>query len=436
MQKFGIWFQKKWHIFSGCCFLLSAALLLCLLLNAGTGTATPPAGGTEGDAGKPVGLSKFTIVANEENWEVANKLAVDLKLQYNVGLPVVKASEFTGNYGIYLDTVGFNSYGGYKYDISWEQTKEKAGLYINGSGLSLDTAIEKLLKNGFSQTDAFPFGLTEPISGYEWNAGEVNMTALGFTLDASSCRELFTGVTLYEMKYKSFAYGKVTAYAVVVDADAPVELKVAAADWNETHNAENPAPKHTVTEYSTMLKEAGYEVLAITNAGFYDLNNGKTNLPLGMQIVDGKVKHEPSTENPKHTDNWFGMTTKGKYVISNTEGYRSTYEGSIVQGVGGGLLLMKDGVPCFPSAGVDFRTVVGTTRDGDLVILAMGSANYAVVTQVMMDMNVDVQNILNLDGGGSTTLHTLKEDGELSRFVCETPMEREVADSIAIVKKK
>lgn len=435
MNKFGTWLQKKWHICSGCCFLLSAALLLALLLNAGAGTVAPSTGDTNPTENQPVTLADFTIVTDKENMETANALAVDLKLDHNVSLKVVETGEFTGKYGIYIDTADFNTYGGYKYSINWEETADGAAMYVNGSGESLVTAIELFLKN-LKDPTTFPFGMESPVVGYEWNTDDVNMTALGFGLDEQSKRELHPGVELWEMKYKSFAYGKVTAYAVVVKADADAQLKTVAADWNETHNTENPAPKHTVEEYSEMLIDEGYEVLAISNAGFYDLNTTKTNIPLGLQIVDGVVKHEPSTENSKNTDNWFGVTNRGEYIISNTEGYNTTYEGRIAQGVGGGLVLMKDGVPTISSTSVDFRTVVGVTKNNDMILLSIPSANYAVAVQVFMDMDLDVDMILNLDGGGSTTLHTLNEEGNLVRFVCETPIEREVADAIAIVKKK
>ena len=440
MHKFGNWLRKSWNICSGTCFLLSAALLLFLLLNVpqGAGAAPIPPSNTDAPTSAPQiipALGDFTIVARQDDMETANALAVEFKLKYDVSLKVVEDGKFTGNYGIYIDTADFNTYGGYKYSISWEQTEDTAALYVDGSGEGLATAVSKLLK-GIKDADAFPFGLEQSTIGYEWNTDDVNLTALGFGINELNKRELHTGVELWEMKYKSFAYGKVTAYAVVVKADADAQLKVMAADWNETHNADNPAPKHTVQQYSQMLADQGYEVLAISNAGFYDLNTTKTNLPLGMQIVDGVVRHEPSTDNPKNTDNWFGMNNKGDYVISNTEGYDSTYEGTIAQGVGGGLILMKDGVPTLSSTGVDFRTVVGVTKNGDMILLCMPNANYAVVVQTLMDMDLDIDKILNLDGGGSTTLHTLTEDGKLDRFVCETPIEREVADSIAIVKKK
>ena len=96
---------------------------------------------------------------------------------------------------------------------------------------------------------------------------------------------------------------------------------------------------------------------------------------------------------------------------------------------------MRDGKPCFSTTGADYRTVVGITKGGDLIILTVSSANYAFVAQIFMDMDVDIDCVLNLDGGGSTTLHSLDESGKLTQFICETPIEREVADAIAIVKK-
>ena len=97
---------------------------------------------------------------------------------------------------------------------------------------------------------------------------------------------------------------------------------------------------------------------------------------------------------------------------------------------------MRDGVPCISATSVDYRTAVGVTANGDLAVLTVPSANYAVIAQIFMDLDLDITEVLNLDGGGSTTLHTLSENGTLQRFLCETPLEREVADAIAIVKKK
>lgn len=434
MQKFSSWLQKRWHICSGCCFLLSAAVLLCLLLNAGQ-TAASGNVQTQPTEKLPAKLADFTIVADADSMAIANELAVNFKVEYNISLPVVEADKFTGTCGIYVDATDFNSYGGYKYGISWEETDEGAALYVNGSGKALETAVEKFLKN-FKDPSVFPFGLEEPVTGYEWDASDVNMTALGYGLQETTTRELCEGIELRELKYKSFAYGTMEAYVVVVKAGAQAEMKVVTGEWDENTTADNPATKYTVEEYAEKLQEEGYEVLAITNGGFYDLNTGKTNIPWGMQIVDGAVQKAPSTENPKYTDNWVGLAVDGKYVISDTAGYKESYEGRLVQGIGGGLVLMRDGVPCISATSVDYRTAVGVTANGDLAVLTVPSANYAVIAQIFMDLDLDITEVLNLDGGGSTTLHTLSENGTLQRFLCETPLEREVADAIAIVKKK
>ncbi len=422
--KFGMAFFRRWNLWTAALFVIAAAVLVVGMLLSGTSNQEE----------QPV-LADFTIVANAGNLDVAKELAVTIYEDYGVSLPVVQSKDYEGNMGIYLDTQGLNSYGGYKYSVYSENNAYGPGIYINGSGPSLDTAISKWLKT-LKDPYAFPFGLKESISGYEWNTDDINMTGLGFTLKDSQSKELCEGVELRELSYESFGYGKVSGYAVIVDSDAEVELKVAAGAWDENTTPDNPGEKHTVGQYGKMLTEEGYEVLAITNAGFYDLNTTMTYIPWGMQIVDGSVMKEPNEDNPNNTDNWFAQTADGKYVISNTAGYYETYETKLAQGVGGGRILMKDGKPCFSTTGADYRTVVGVTKGGDLIILTMPSANYAFVAQIFMDMEIDVDCVLNLDGGGSTTLHSLNDSGVLTQLVCETPIEREVADAIAIVKKK
>ena len=421
--KFGMGFFRKWNLWTAAAFVIAAVVLV-------GGMLMPSA--TEKEE---YSLADFTIVANAGNLDVAKELAVTLYEEYGVSLPVVQSKDYEGNMGIYLDTQGLNSYGGYKYSIYSEDNEYGPGIYINGSGPSLDTAISKWLKS-VKDPYAFPFGLKESMSGYEWNTDDINMTGLGYSLKEMNIRQLYEGVEMRELKYESFGYGKVSGYAVIVDSDADVELKVAAGHWDENTTPDNPGEKHTVGQYGKMLTEEGYEVLAITNAGFYDLNTTMTYIPWGMQIVDGYVKKEPSEENPNNTDNWFGQTADGKYVISDTAGYYESYETTLAQGVGGGRVLMKDGKPCFSTTGADYRTVVGITKGGDLIILTIPSANYAFVTQIFMDMDVDIDCVLNLDGGGSTTLHSLNDSGVLTQLLCETPIEREVADAIAIVKKK
>lgn len=256
-----------------------------------------------------------------------------------------------------------------------------------------------------------------------------------FAVKAQTERVLYEGVTLYEKTYVAAGYGEVEAYVLAIDAAANVELKVSAGAWDETNNAENPAEAKTVANHFRAVKNAGYNVLAMINGGFFDLNNTKSYVPYGVQIVDGEVKQAPSTDN-NYSDNWFGMTTDGKYVISNAAGY-ADYEGNVQQAVGGGKLLIVDGVPVDLTSDRAYRTAVGVNANGDLVMVAVADATYSDVCHIFVDMGLDIVTVLNLDGGGSTAMYVpgayypkaliLGDDGFFPR---------EVADAVAIVVKK
>ncbi len=256
-----------------------------------------------------------------------------------------------------------------------------------------------------------------------------------FALQSQSESVLYEGVTLYEKTYVAAGYGEVEAYVIAIDADANVELKVSAGAWDETNNGDNPAEAKTVANHFRSVKNAGNNVLAMINGGFFDLNNTGSNLPYGMQVVDGNVKQAPSLDN-SYSDNWFGMTTDGKYVISNAAGY-ADYEGNVQQAVGGGKLLIVDGVPVDLTSDRAYRTAVGVNADGDLVMVAVEDATYSDVCHIFVDMGLDIVTVLNLDGGGSTAMYVpgayypkaliLGDDGFFAR---------EVADAVAIVVKK
>lgn len=256
----------------------------------------------------------------------------------------------------------------------------------------------------------------------------------GFTLKEQTVTSLYEGVDQYASTYVATDVGEVEAYAIVVSADANVELKVSAGAWGADSTAENPGETKTVANHFRAMKNAGSNVLAMINGGFFDLNKTKTMKPYGMQIVDGVVKQAPAAGN--YSDTWFGMTKDGKYVISDAAGYESTYMNNVQQGVGGGKLLIVGGQVQDIISTRDYRTAVGVNANGDLVLVAVESATYSDVCQIFVDLGLDIVTVLNLDGGGSTAMYVpgafypkaliLGEDGLLPR---------EVADAVGIVVK-
>ncbi len=244
-----------------------------------------------------------------------------------------------------------------------------------------------------------------------------------FAVKSQTQSTLYEGVTLHEKVYVAAGYGEVEAYILQINADAGVELKVSAG-------------AKTVANHFRAVKNAGNNVLAMINGGFFDLNQTGSYLPYGMQVVDGVVNQEPSADRNNYSDNWFGMTKDGKYVISNAAGYASTYAGNVQQAVGGGKLLIVDGVPVDLTSDRAYRTAVGVNANGDLVMVAVADATYSDVCHIFVDMGLDIVTVLNLDGGGSTAMYVPGAYYPKAKILGDDGwFPREVADAIAIVEK-
>lgn len=421
------WFKAHWKSCLGVTMILASVVVLLLSLGVFRKTV----------AIENATLGDFTIVAGPGQLEQANALYTEIAKKTGLLLPVTEESDYANGHAIYVGARDYNSYGGYRYRIATQTNEKNAAIYLDGNGPALKAAANKLVElYQKDKAQVYPFGITEVQIGYEWNTKDTTMTGLGFQLTETETQQLAEGVSLLEMKYKSLAIGKTSAYVVVVKADADARMVVAAAPWDETNSVENPVSLYTTEEYGQQLLDKGHQVLAISNAGYFKKQAG-SNLPWGMQIVDGKVMQEPNTSEPKYTDNWVGMTKDGKYVISDAKGYESTYKGKLQCAVGGHYLMMKDGVPCFISGTPYFRTAVGINNNGDFVIVQMDDANYGALVQVFMDLDMDIHTVLNLDGGGSSTLHALDAKGSLKRITCgQGALERPIMDTIAIVVGK
>jgi exopolysaccharide biosynthesis protein len=214
------------------------------------------------------------------------------------------------------------------------------------------------------------------------------------------------------------------------------------------------------------LRADGRRVIAAVNGGFF-MRSAQCYLPWGMQIVDGKVISEPRTGKVTYKDskgveqtinsanysNWFGITTDGKPVIGDLQDYNNTYKGKdlLKFGICGKQFIMRNGkyIPNTASTETsDAKTAIGYNAKGDIVIVSISGndndltkhpgATLADVAQVFMDLDVDVTNILNLDGGGSTTMVFENSNYEIVRGsvqygTTDNSVERPVSDIVAVV---
>jgi exopolysaccharide biosynthesis protein len=114
---------------------------------------------------------------------------------------------------------------------------------------------------------------------------------------------------------------------------------------------------------------------------------------------------------------------KGHAFISNAAEYNKSLRGKLEYAVGGGMRLIQDGEiflygdPLGASEAKAPRTAVGFDADGTAILLcADGRTKHSGGLSLADEIDIyqqlgDIRELLNLDGGGSTTV-VLREDGE------------------------
>lgn len=393
-------------------------------------TETPPEESTEKENGpvtaytvNGVNLSEFTIVAPAEAMEAAKHFAEVLEDKFGQRLPVENVSSFDGGNAIYLGTREISSYGGYRYYLGCEKTDGLCSIYIDGQPEVLPAVTDNVVQKYMKKSSGEAFELPESAYEYCWLDGEFSS---GYALKEVTGRKLEEGVTYYELQYGTYALGIVNVYAVVVEPGAKAEAAVWAPPIGGLMDVRAQAEE---------LEAAGEDVIAACNAAFFNMNNGGAVAPYGALIVDGEIMQEPSDDQPKYTHRWFGMTTDGEYVISDLDGYRSTYQGKLQCAVGGSYYLLRDGAVDLPdSSSIAVRTAVAVTADGGFAIICANNASYADLAQIFMDLDINATDALNLDGGGSSVMVVENESRELE--IAKVPRDglREVANCIAVVR--
>ena len=88
--------------------------------------------------------------------------------------------------------------------------------------------------------------------------------------------------------------------------------------------------------------------------------------------------------------------------------------------VGGGMRLIRNGKICLhQDAGKHPRTAVGLAKDGTLILLSADGRTtqsvgltYGDLIDLFTGLEYEIEELLNLDGGGSSTLVLRNEEGD------------------------
>jgi exopolysaccharide biosynthesis protein len=146
------------------------------------------------------------------------------------------------------------------------------------------------------------------------------------------------------------------------------------------------------------------------------------------------------------TSNVFAIMKDGSARIMSQNDY-ANLKSNIQEAVGGKARLLTNGSkPNFSDATYEPRTAVGVTSDYNKVILLVvdgrrsgysNGANYDMLANIFLAFGA--HDAINLDGGGSSTFlikNTSASKGFETRNKPSSNSEREIANGIAIVKKK
>ena len=222
-----------------------------------------------------------------------------------------------------------------------------------------------------------------------------------------------------------------TVYAVSVDVSNPtVSFMAGYADYNGRR-----WKMQKVRDQAAAAQNAtGANIVAAFNADIFNMQTGE---PTGCLIMGGSVFKE-GLGRP-----YFGVTRTGGCVMgeSLTEEVLQTLK----EGVSGFYMIVKNGKRVGPGKNADSniapKTAVGMKADGSIVVVCIDGRNQPIscnlsdydLATIMLDLGcVDV---LNLDGGGSTT-YLAKYEGQSSLELANKPsdaVERQVASSLFIV---
>lgn len=203
--------------------------------------------------------------------------------------------------------------------------------------------------------------------------------------------------------------------------------------------------KQTVRDEALFAMKNGRNVVAATNADFFDIFGNLK--PAGLCIKNGVVVDNGDSDRP-----FLCLTKEGKFAITTLEEYPQAIQ-ECEQAVSGGQIVMKNSNIAEICVMEPFgyikhpRTAAGTTSNGKLILLIVDGrikeySNGASLLDIAnLLKGLGAETAINLDGGGSSTMLVRNKDSFEVRNIpadLERPYDRlirDLYDSILVVVK-
>lgn len=201
--------------------------------------------------------------------------------------------------------------------------------------------------------------------------------------------------------------------------------------------------KQTLTSMTNVLMNAGYEVMAMINADFWNMDNINPRGPVHMEGTVISDRWDYSERLSQQALSYVGVRQGNIPFLDYKESY-DAYKALLTDCTGGGVVMLKDGkIPDIAYAAKDPRTAIGYTANGTWWLLTAAGRGYdsaAGLTYRQMGAmfkSLDCTDALNLDGGGSAQM-LIRDPKTGKHKIINNPTdgkERAVINGWAIIKK-
>lgn len=388
------------------------------------------------------GIGDYTIVydGSYADYHSASILKGEISRVCNARLQIVPIDEFEGGDAIY---VGIDENGGYDiydtypkncYLVRYSSTDHTSIIIDSDQGIRNGTVIKAFCEEILTALPSKGIYNIELCKGDRFYYTEIPYFN-GLKYQSTESTLIDEGVEYQRITYKDNNGAPVIAYAVIADLSLYTAINATPQYSDELYNV-----RSTTLGAMKSAASAGYSVVAGVNGDFFAIDYDYH--PTGLCIKQGKVLQAC------YTRPWFGITKSGAPVIGSGDDYYYTYEGKLLEAVGGTHIILKDGYLYDIGVGDAFdytrhpRTAVGITADNKIIILVVDGrqpslSNGASLTDLAYILsNLGARHALNVDGGGSSTCITYTEkDGYIVRNSPSDGSLRMVYNSIVLVKR-
>ena len=236
---------------------------------------------------------------------------------------------------------------------------------------------------------------------------------------------LAPGIKERHFTFTNFNNKRSECFSVDVNLGENARVLVGTPDDGEKYGMQ------TVRDQANAAKENGKNVVAATNADFYNMATGE---PQGVVVKNGKEIHGDGGRN------FFAIKTDGTAIIGTSKQYENEKD-NIQEAVGCGPILVEDGKAIEFSDGPYPYVGIGIREDNSVFIVCIDGAQYPYSSgfeqKDLAHLLVDMGAVCGakLDGGGSAT-YISRTPGEDELSCKNSPSdgnERKVANSLQIV---